>query len=423
MSAAPTGAAAIGESVGLRRYRSVRADSVAVAAPLSAEDQTLQSMPDASPTKWHLAHTSWFFEAFLLEPHLPGYRRFDPMFGYLFNSYYEAVGARHPRPQRGMVSRPGVAEIAAYRAHVDEAMAQLCQRGAERRLAALVELGLRHEQQHQELILMDIKHALSLNPMQPAYRRSDGVASRQAPPLTWQSFAGGLHRVGHAGAGFAFDNEGPRHRLWLEPFRLATRVVSNGEYLAFIEAGGYRRPEFWLADGWVAVQAHGWTAPLYWQQEDRGGWSIFTLGGRAPLDTSDPVCHVSYYEADAFAKWAGRRLPREPEWEVAATTVAVTGNFADTGRLHPAPASDGDALQQMYGDVWEWTSSAYEPYPGFRPTAGAVGEYNGKFMSGQMVLRGGCAITPPGHVTATYRNFFPPSARWAFSGIRLAEDA
>ena len=406
-----------------QQFRKVRADSVALAAPLSAEDQTLQSMPDASPTKWHLAHTSWFFETFLLEPHLPGYRRFHPMFGYLFNSYYDAVGARHPRPQRGMLSRPGVAEIAAYRAHVDAGMVRLFDRRTRHGVAPLIQLGLHHKQQHQELILMDIKHALSLNPLQPAYRHRDSVSGAAAPPMGWRSFAGGLHWVGHDGAGFAFDNEGPRHKIWLEPFRLATRPVTNGEFLAFIEAGGYRRPEFWLSDGWAAVQAQHWTAPLYWRQAEGGDWSVFTLGGRLTLDPREPVCHVSYYEADAFAKWAGRRLPRESEWEVAATAVSTDGNFADAGRLHPAPASDGDALQQMFGDVWEWTTSAYAPYPGFRVPGGAIGEYNGKFMSGQMVLRGGCAVTPIGHIRATYRNFFPPAARWAFSGIRLVEDA
>ena len=409
------------------RYRAVRAATEALAAPLSAEDQTVQSMPDVSPAKWHRAHTSWFFETFLLVPALPGYRVFDPAYGYLFNSYYEAVGARHPRPERGLLSRPGIAEVARYRAHVDAGMAELFATLDEPRwtaVAGLAELGLHHEQQHQELLLMDIKHVLSVNPLQPAYHRAAPLPHRAPPPLTWHALAGGLRQIGHGGAGFAFDNETPRHKVWLEPFRLASRLATSGDYAEFIAAGGYRRPEFWLSEGWALVQQQGWTAPLYWQQAENG-WSIFTLAGRRPIDPAEPVVHVSFYEADAFARWAGKRLPSEAEWEVAAVEaeVAPAGNFADRGVLHPLPARGDGSLEQMLGDAWEWTASPYVAYPGFHPAAGAVGEYNGKFMSNQMVLRGGAAVTPPGHLRLSYRNFFPPASRWAFGGIRLAEDA
>jgi ergothioneine biosynthesis protein EgtB len=415
----------------MARYAAVRGDTEALAAPLSAEDQTVQSMPDCSPTKWHRAHTTWFFETFLLSQFDNDYRVFLEAYGYLFNSYYESVGPRHPRPERGLLSRPGVSEIARYRAHVDRAMARLIaglDAAAWDAAARLVELGLQHEQQHQELILMDIKHALSLNPLQPAayaaYPASATAPLDRAPALTWHEVAGGLRQIGHGGGGFAFDNETPRHKVWLEPFRLASRLVSCGEYLDFIADGGYRRPEFWLSEGWAAVQQQGWTAPLYWTR-DGEGWSVFTLAGRRPLAPAEPVVHASFYEADAFARWAGRRLPSEAEWEVAAIEagVALGGNLADRGRFHPEPAPESGGLQQMIGDAWEWTRSPYIAYPGFRPAAGAVGEYNGKFMSNQMVLRGGAAVTPAGHMRATYRNFFPPAARWAFAGIRLAEDA
>jgi ergothioneine biosynthesis protein EgtB len=407
-------------------YVSVRDTTEALAAPLSSEDQTVQSMPDVSPTKWHRAHTSWFFETFLLRPHLPGYRVFDPAYHYLFNSYYEAVGPRHPRPERGLLSRPGTADIARYRAYVDRAMGELFAGpdGAEwDRVAGLVALGLHHEQQHQELLLMDIKHVLSLNPLQPAYRAAPPGTERVAPPLGWREVAGGLRQIGHGGDGFAFDNETPRHKLWLEPFRLASRLVTCGEFAAFIADGGYRRPEFWLSDGWALAQQQGWTMPLYWREEGEA-WSVFTLAGRRPVDFAEPVVHVSFYEADAFARWAGKRLPIEAEWEVAAVEAAapLAGNLMDRGVLHPVPA-EGDGLVQMIGDTWEWTASPYLAYPGFRPVSGAIGEYNGKFMSNQMVLRGGAAVTPAGHTRLTYRNFFPPASRWAFGGIRLAEDA
>jgi ergothioneine biosynthesis protein EgtB len=407
------------------RFAAVRAASRSLAALLSPEDQTIQSMADASPTKWHLSHTTWFFETFLLSPHLPGYRVFDEAFGYLFNSYYETVGPRHPRPARGMLSRPGVAEIAAYRAHVDAAMAALIDDAPPagwRQLAALIDLGLNHEQQHQELILMDIKHALSLNPLLPAYLTPGPSERRTAPPLSWIELAGGLHEIGHDGAGFAFDNEGPRHRVWLEPFRLASRLVTNGEYLAFIADAGYRRAELWLSEGWATVCQESWHAPLYWSGAG-DDWSIFTLAGARRLDPAEPVSHVSHYEADAFARWAGKRLPGEAEWEVAASGVALSGNLADRGIYHPQPAPEGPGLQQMIGDLWEWTSSPYIGYPRYRAPEGAIGEYNGKFMSNQMVLRGGAAATPADHIRITYRNFFPPGARWAFGGIRLADDS
>lgn len=407
------------------RYRAVRDLTEHLAAPLGPEDQTIQSMPDVSPTKWHRAHTTWFFETFVLKPHLAGYREYDPAFGYLFNSYYEQVGERHPRPQRGLISRPTVAEVGGYRAHVDAAMQRLIETANQDlrpTLATLVELGLHHEQQHQELSLMDIKHVFSCNPLHPAYRAAQPPGPGNIPPSSWVGFDGGLVEIGHDGDGFAFDNEGPRHKVWLEPYRLANRLVTAGAFLEFMEDGGYEKPEIWLSEGWATVQARGWRAPLYWEEID-GHWQVFTLAGRRPVDPREPVVHVSYYEADAFARWAGHRLPTEAEWETAAADLPVAGNFVDTGTLHPRPASgSASGLQQMFGDVWEWTLSPYSPYPGFRPVEGAIGEYNGKFMINQMVLRGGCCATPPGHTRATYRNFFPPDARWAFSGFRLADE-
>jgi len=407
----------------LNRFLAIRAFSETLAAPLSPEDQTIQSMPDVSPTKWHLAHTTWFFETFALKPFVAGYRAFDPAYHYLFNSYYEAEGPRHPRPQRGLLSRPGVEEILAYRRHVTGAMAEALDRpeATNTPLASIVELGLHHEQQHQELLLMDIKHVLSINPLRPAYRADLPRGDGKAPPLAWLPVEGGLVEIGHQGGGFAFDNEGPRHRVWLEPFRLASRLSTCGEYAAFIDDGGYRRPEFWLSAGWAIVQERDWQAPLYWEKRD-DAWHVFTLGGLRAMNADEPVCHVSFYEAAAFAKWAGKRLPREAEWERAAVLVAIDGNTAERGALHPR-AAVGTGLTQMFGDVWEWTASPYVAYPGFREPAGAIGEYNGKFMSNQMVLRGGCAVTPPDHMRATYRNFFPSDARWMFGGIRLAEDA
>ncbi|HVC54679.1 MAG TPA: ergothioneine biosynthesis protein EgtB [Stellaceae bacterium] len=414
------------------RFAEIRRESEALAANLTPEDQAIQSMPDASPTKWHLAHTSWFFETFILRPLDPRYRVFDPAFAYLFNSYYEAAGPRHPRPERGLLSRPSVEAVGAYRDHVTAAMLRLIEgAGAAtwREAAPLVELGLHHEQQHQELIVMDIKHVFSVNPLLPAYQAPRPHAVAAAPRRQWIGFAGGLVEIGHAGGDFAFDNEGPRHKVWLDPFRLASHPVSCGDYLEFIADGGYRRPELWLSDGWANVQQQAWRAPLYWRRAD-AEWRIFTLSGERPLDPLEPVCHVSFYEADAYARWADKRLPSEAEWELAADALdngrPPRGNLADSGHLHPCPdtaATDGKpALRQMIGDVWEWTASPYIAYPRFRPVTGAIGEYNGKFMSNQMVLRGGAAVTPAGHLRITYRNFFPPAARWAFSGLRLAED-
>ena len=408
-----------------RRFLQVRRDSETLAARLTAEDQSIQSMPDVSPTKWHLAHSTWFFETFILSRFDTAYRVFDDAFHYLFNSYYEAEGPRHPRPQRGMLSRPGCADIVAYRGHVEGAMAKLVEGASEEawaEIAPLIELGLHHEQQHQELILMDIKHVFSLNPLLPAYQPPRRRAPGEATALSFIAHPGGLAEIGHSGADFAFDNEGPRHRVWLDPFRLASRPVTSGEYLEFIAAGGYAEPEFWLSDGWATVQQHGWDAPLYWRR-DGDDWRVFTLSGEKRLDPSEPVVHVSFYEADAYAKWAGKRLPTEAEWEVAAQDTPLTGNLGDSRRYHPSADTGGEGLRQLIGDVWEWTQSPYTPYPRFRAAQGAIGEYNGKFMSNQMVLRGGAAVTPANHIRATYRNFFPPSARWAFSGLRLAEDA
>ncbi len=415
-----------------RRYTSVRDLTEQLAAPLSPEDQCIQTMDDVSPTKWHRAHTTWFFETFLLKPHLDGYREVDPDYAYLFNSYYEAVGPRHPRPRRGVISRPTAAEVGDYRARVDEAMVSLL--GEEvptEEVADLTELGLNHEQQHQELLLMDIKHVLDANRCGPVYMAEPPPAPAAAEPGDrWVRFEGGRQAIGHDGGDFAFDNETPRHEVLLGPYELSDRLVTCGEWLAFMGDGGYETPTLWLSDGWATVQSAGWSAPMYWTRSGDGdaedSWRVFTLsGGRRPrLD--EPVCHVSYYEADAFARWAGGRLPTEAEWEAAANSsggrrLADGANFLDSGALHPRPAGCHGPLQ-FFGDVWEWTSTAYSPYPGFVPAAGAVGEYNGKFMINQMVLRGGCCVTPAGHVRATYRNFFAPQTRWHFSGLRLARN-
>jgi len=395
-------------------YGRVRARTEALAAPLSAEDQTVQSMADASPTKWHRAHTTWFFETFLLVPHLPGYRPFDPAYAYLFNSYYEAVGPRHPRPARGVISRPGIAEIAAYRAHVDQAMEQLLAT-PDPRLTDLLLLGLNHEQQHQELLLTDIKHAFSASVLAPVYLPAESVPPAAGlPPHRWVDVAGGVHRIGHDERGFAFDNETPAHDALLPAFRIADRPVSNGEFLRFIEEDGYRRPEFWLSDGWATVQAQQWEAPGYWLR-DGAEWSVYTLNGLCRVRPDEPVCHVSYYEAAAYAEWAGARLPTEFEWEAAARLSDAAADVPAAIQTHPRPLREG-----FVQDVWEWTASAYAPYPGFRPLKGALGEYNGKFMINQMVLRGRSCATPPGHERLSYRNFFPPQARWQFSGFRLA---
>jgi ergothioneine biosynthesis protein EgtB len=403
-----------------QRLRAARALTLELAAPLSPEDCQVQSMADASPVKWHLAHTTWFFETFVLGPHLPGHRVFDARFRDLFNSYYNAVGEQYPRPQRGLLSRPTLDEVRAWRAHVDEALARLFARGPSDETRALLELGLNHEQQHQELILTDVKHALSLNPLRPAYRPAAPRSVGSAPTAGWLRHDGGTVEIGHAGAGFCFDNELPRHAVLLAPFELATRPVTNGEYRQFIRDGGYRAPEWWLSDGWDTVQAGGWRAPLYWSED---GERVFTLAGEQPLRDDEPVCHLSGYEADAYARWAGARLPREAEWEAVAAAAPVAGNFLDLSRLQPSPAAGGPGAQQLYGDVWEWTQSGYDAYPGYRPARGAVGEYNAKFMCNQRVLRGGSCATPAGHLRASYRNFFPPAARWQFAGLRLARDA
>jgi ergothioneine biosynthesis protein EgtB len=400
------------------RYCEVRSRTEELAAPLSPEDQAIQSMPDVSPTKWHRAHTSWFFEEFVLGRYAEGYAPYHPQYRYLFNSYYEAVGPRHPRPRRGMISRPSAPEVSEYRHYVDTQMLALSGADLAPAAAELIELGLHHEEQHQELLLMDIKHVLAQNPLQPVYRPTEVAPPATPPRLDWIAHEGGIVEIGNAGNGFSFDNERPRHETLLAPFELATRAVTNGEWIAFIDDGGYERPELWLSDGWATVTEQRWAAPLYWSRTD-SGWDHFTLSGARPVEPNEPVCHVSYYEADAYAHWAGARLPTEFEWEAVAAGLAVDGRFLDLRRLHPFPAS-GAGPQQFFGDVWEWTSSAYSPYPGFVAASGAVGEYNGKFMVNQYVLRGGCCATPPGHTRATYRNFFPASARWAFSGVRLA---
>ncbi len=407
-------------------YGEVRGQSMKLAAPLTAEDQCIQTMPDVSPTKWHLAHTSWFFETFILGPFNSGYEVFHPRYNYLFNSYYEAVGLRHERPKRGLLSRPALDDIHTYRRHVDDAMEGLIAGATDSvwaEMAPLLDLGLNHEQQHQELMLTDIKHVFSCNPLRPAYWPLKPYRMTAAGGLDWNGFPEGLVELGHRGPVFAFDNEGPRHKVWLNGFRIASRPVTNGEYLEFIDDSGYRKPELWLSDGWKACQAFGWEAPLYWEKAD-GEWRLMSLSGLRAVDADEPVCHVSFFEADAFAKWAGKRLPLEGEWETMALQCPIEGNFASSGHFHPAPGKNapGRAIQ-VFGDVWEWTQSPYTPYPGYRAPDGDIGEYNGKFMSGQMVLRGGSAVTPEGHVRPTYRNFFTPPDRWQFSGLRLAEDA
>ncbi len=406
------------------RFAAVRAQTERLCEPLQVEDYVVSSMPDVSPTKWHLAHTSWFFETFLLGPHAPGYTSPDPRYAFLFNSYYVQAGERHCRAQRGLVTRPTVEEVFAYRAHVDAAVERLCERIGDdvaHPAHAIIELGLHHEQQHQELLVTDIKHVFWMNPMRPAYRPGPRRVAAEPARLGWHAVAEGVHTVGRgpsASGDFAYDNESPAHRVFLEPYRLATRLVTNAEYLAFIEDGGYTRPELWLSNGWATVQGGGWKAPFYWEQAD-GEWREFTLAGDGAIDPAAPVCHVSYYEADAYARWAGARLPTEPEWEVAARAFPVEGAFVESEQFHPA-AARGAGMTQLYGDAWQWTQSAYTAYPGYVPAAGAIGEYNGKWMCDQWVLRGASCATPASHARVTYRNFFPSDARWQFSGIRLA---
>jgi ergothioneine biosynthesis protein EgtB len=409
------------------RFEAVRAQTERLCEPLDTEDYVVSSMADVSPTKWHLAHTSWFFETFILGPHAPEYVSPNPRYAFLFNSYYVQAGERHCRAKRGLVTRPTVREVFEYRAHVNEAMRELMLRisGDPTHPAhALIELGLHHEQQHQELLVTDIKHVFWMNPLRPVYRERSARPSRAATELAWHSFAGGVHRIGHDGNGFAFDNELPAHREFLEDFKLASRLVTNGEYLEFMNDGGYKRSELWLSPGLAMVQDGGWEAPFYWERAG-DDWTEFTLSGTRPLSLDEPVCHVSYYEADAFARWAKRRLPTEAEWEVAARDVPVTGHFVESENFHPAPAtaeeSAARSLVQLYGDVWQWTQSAYVGYPGFKPDTGAIGEYNGKWMADQWVLRGASCATPESHARLTYRNFFPSDARWQFMGIRLAD--
>jgi ergothioneine biosynthesis protein EgtB len=396
-------------------FQAVRHASLRLAAPLSSEDCCAQSMPDASPVKWHLAHTTWFFETFILEAREDGFAPYHPAFRMLFNSYYNGVGAKHPRAQRGLLTRPPLDEVKAYRADVDARMLRLLEaRPDDATLAQLVTLGLQHEQQHQELMLTDLKHLLSCNPIAPGYDGEALAPGSAPPPLAFLEFDGGLVEIGHDGRGFCFDNELPRHHSYVAPFTLASRLVTNGEYAAFIEAGGYREPALWLAEGWDKAASGELAAPLYWRRQPDGGWIEFTLHGEHPLDPARPVTHVSLYEADAYARWCGARLPLESEWEFAARLAGI-----EAGRLHPDAAA-GDGLAQMFGACWQWTSSSYAPYPGYAPAAGAIGEYNGKFMVNQYVLRGSSCATPGGHARASYRNFFPAGARWQFTGIRLA---
>ncbi len=404
------------------RYADVRAQSLEICRPLAAEDHVVQSMPDTSPPKWHLAHVTWFFENFLLLPFLEGYRVHHPAYGHLFNSYYESVGRFFPRLQRGLLSRPTVEEVRRYREHVDRHMRELIDGapgGDWNEIAERVVLGLNHEQQHQELLLTDIKHAFSINPLRPVYRERAGAEDTESGREPgWSAWPAGVYEIGHEGGGFAFDNEGPRHRVYLNAFRLAGRLATNAEYLEFMEAGGYENPALWLSQGWQTVQEKNWRAPLYWEKID-GAWWTMTLSGLRRLDGREPVCHVSLLEADAYARWRGKRLPTEAEWEIVARAQPVAGNFVENGEFHPLPARDG--ASQIFGDVWEWTQSSYSPYPGYHPPAGALGEYNGKFMASQYVLRGGSCASPAGHLRATYRNFFYPADRWQFTGIRLAE--
>ena len=405
-------------------YQETRRTTESICAPLAVEDYVIQAMPDASPARWHLGHVTWFFETFILRPMLSGYRQVNPKYEYLFNSYYDSVGPQWTRAQRGHLSRPTVAEVYDFRAHVDRSMLDLIETTEPAELpslGSLITMGLNHEQQHQELLVTDIKYNLSVNPLRPAYQATDAPRGSEETPLRWVEFDGGLAWTGHDREGFAFDNEWPRHQNFIAPFRFGSRLVTNGGFMEFMEAGGYERVDLWLSEGWRTVQAEGWRAPLYWERVD-GRWWSQTMSGMRRVDEHGPVAHVSYYEADAYARWVGRRLPTEHEWEHVAGTEPLQGNFLDSGLLHPAAADGGPNIRQLFGDLWEWTQSPYVPYPRYEPLDGALGEYNGKFMVNQMVLRGGSCATPRSHIRATYRNFFPPDARWQFSGIRLADD-
>lgn len=407
------------------RYRAVRRFSEQLCEPLETEDFVIQSMTEASPTRWHLAHTTWFFETFVLTKVVPSYKPFHSDFVYLFNSYYNAVGDQFPRSQRGLLSRPTVEQVFEYRRYVDDRMVEWLEGGGAERspdVIGVVEIGLSHEQQHQELILTDIKHVFSCNPLHPIYRERAAFSETLPPALRWVGHDGGVRWIGHDGAGCCYDNEKPRHQVYVQPFELASRLVTNGEFLEFMADGGYERPEFWLSDGWAAVQQRGSKAPLYWEERD-GLWCYHTLSGFRPVDRAEPVCHVSYFEADAYARWAGAWLPLEAAWEFAAGATTIVGNFVESEAYHPVPCDVSEhagGLSQMFGDVWEWTMSAYTAYPGYRVAKGALGEYNGKFMCNQMVLRGGSCATSQSHIRKTYRNFFQPDARWQFSGFRLA---
>ena len=423
-AAAPKRAGKNGRAAELcARLSNTRQCTLLLAKPLSDEDQVVQSMDDASPAKWHLAHTTWFFEAFLLIPFDESYKLFNDDFAYCFNSYYEGQGERHPRPTRGLLTRPGAEEVRAYRAHVDEALERLFESGSmDDAVLDIIELGINHEQQHQELLLTDILSLFASQPLKPAYTQVALSAADKSHAPSAIAFDGGINEVGHEGAGFAYDNEGPRHEVLLRPFKLSDRCVTKGEWLEFMADGGYERHEHWLADGWASVQAEDWRAPLYWERQE-GEWRQMTLSGIRPIDPAAPVAHVSYYEADAFARWAGKRLPTEFEWERASQGLSEKGSTLGSNALRPSPAGEADgSLQQMFGDVWEWTQSHYSPYPGYRPPEGAVGEYNGKFMSGQFVLKGASCVTPDGHTRRTYRNFIYPHQRWQFTGLRLADN-
>ena len=409
----------------IQTYRHIRATTESLCDPLLPEDMVVQTMPEVSPTKWHLGHVTWFFETFVLSGSAAAYEPFDDRYHPLFNSYYESVGHPYPRARRGLLSRPAVEEVRAYRQHVDEALIGLLQKERPEvveQVAPIIEVGLQHEQQHQELLLMDIKHVLATNPLRPAYHKAELSERRSGSSTEWRSFEGGSVEVGMSGNGFAFDNERPRHSVLLEPFQLANRLVTAGEFLEFMRDKGYERPALWLSDGWEFVRREQWRAPLYWEEGD-DGWRVMTLSGLREVIPDEPVCHVSYFEADAFARWRGCRLPTESEWEHAAQGQATTGVFLESGSYHPQPIdspSSGDSVAQLFGDVWEWTASPYVPYPGYVSFEGALGEYNGKFMVNQLVLRGGSCVTPEGHVRRTYRNFFYPHQRWMFSGLRLA---
>ena len=411
----------------IERFKSVRNFTHKLCEPLETEDYVIQSMPDVSPTKWHLAHTSWFFEAFVLSKAMADYKSINPKYNFLFNSYYVQVGERWTRAIRGLLSRPTVKEVYEYREYVNQHLLDFLENCNEKEFkdfAPVIEIGLHHEQQHQELLVTDIKHVFSINPLHPVYSQKRNSDETELPPIKWKVFDEGLYEIGFNQEGFSYDNETPRHKEFVESFKLASRLITNGEFIEFINSDGYKRPELWLSDGYTTVVKEGWKAPMYW--ENIGGeWYNYKLTGFEKVNMDEPVCHVSHYEADAFARWSGARLPTETEWEIAAEKIPLKGNFVEDGNFHPVPLnnnSEQTELQQMYGDVWEWTKGAYSPYPGYKTLPGALGEYNGKFMSGQIVLRGGSCATSNTHIRKTYRNFFYPNSRWQFMGIRLAKD-